>query len=114
MIMWTLDQALSLIRKNQQTFMEAGWFIALAGGVLNKGESVHDLDLVAVPMKTGKNHLVDLHNTLTYIGWTRTHEAEQMREHWKSKGSPDGKYVEVYQTDDGRRVDVIVAYLEGT
>jgi hypothetical protein len=111
--MWTLQQALDLVRSIQPTLVANGWFVALAGGVLNKGHSEHDLDLVLVPMKTGKTDLVELHCVLSgYLG-TRTHEAEQMREHWKSKGSPDGKYVEVYRTDDGKRVDVVVAYPEG-
>lgn len=110
--MWTQVEALRLIRSIQPPLMGAGWFVALAGGVLNKGYSEHDLDLVFVPMKTGKTDLVELHRVLSgYLG-TRTHEAEQMREHWKAKGSPDGKYVEVWRTDDGKRVDVIVAYPE--
>jgi len=111
--MWTLDKALQLVRNLQPHLMEVGWFAALAGGVLNKGYSEHDLDLVLVPMKTDSTDIGSLHQVLHFVGWERTHEAEEMREHWKAKGSPDGKFVEVYRTVSGRRVDVIVAYPEG-
>ena len=45
---WTLDEALYLIRQIQPLVMEAGYYLALGGGVPNKGESHSDLDLVAV------------------------------------------------------------------
>lgn len=111
--MWNRSSALSLIWRLQPKLMENGWFVALAGGVLNKGYSGHDLDLVAVPMKTHATDLQKLHEVLVSCDLERTHDAETMREHWKSKGSPDGKYVEVYKNIEGKRVDIIVAYPEG-
>jgi len=47
--MWALDNALTFIRSNQPAAMDAGYYLALAGGVLNKGFSTNDLDVVAVP-----------------------------------------------------------------
>lgn len=47
---WTLDLALSFIRERQPNTMAAGYYLALAGGVLNTGSSKADLDLVVVPM----------------------------------------------------------------
>jgi hypothetical protein len=50
LIMWLLDDALLLIRSiRTQCMDETGYYLALAGGVLNTGQSVRDLDLVAVP-----------------------------------------------------------------
>lgn len=46
---WTLDSALSWIRERQPAVMAAGWYMALAGGVLNNGSSRKDLDLVLMP-----------------------------------------------------------------
>lgn len=46
---WALKDALVLIRDIQTEAMELGYYIALAGGVLNEGFSENDLDLVAVP-----------------------------------------------------------------
>lgn len=49
--MWTIEEALTLIRNNQQACMKSGYYIALAGGVLNKGYSVSDLDLLLMPRR---------------------------------------------------------------
>lgn len=49
MATWTLDDAVTLIRSVQPAVMQAGYYMALAGGVLNKGTSLTDLDLVIVP-----------------------------------------------------------------
>lgn len=46
---WTLATARTFISKLQRPCMESGYYIALAGGVLNRGHSNNDLDLVAVP-----------------------------------------------------------------
>lgn len=48
-IIWSLDRALSFIRGIQPQCEENGYYIALAGGVLNNGESYNDLDLVLMP-----------------------------------------------------------------
>jgi len=37
--------------------MAAGYYLALAGGVLNNGYSDNDLDLVAVPRTEDSNHM---------------------------------------------------------
>lgn len=112
-MMWTLDSALAFIRSIQGDMMARGWFVALAGGCLNKGNSNHDLDLVAVPMKTYATDLEALHDVLRSHKLRRTHTWQMMIEHWSTKGRPDKKYVEVYFTDDHKRVDIIVAYPEG-
>jgi hypothetical protein len=46
---WEMVDALALVRANQNACMRAGYYLALAGGVLNTGYSLSDLDLVAVP-----------------------------------------------------------------
>jgi len=46
--MWTIDEALEFIREHQSKCVELGYHIALAGGVLNKGYSNNDLDLILI------------------------------------------------------------------
>ncbi len=46
---WSMDEALGLIRRIQPDCMENGYYLALGGGVLNKGYSDKNLDLVAMP-----------------------------------------------------------------
>lgn len=48
--MWTLDEAVKLIRNLQPKAHKLGYHLALAGGVLNNGTSDKDLDILAVPM----------------------------------------------------------------
>ena len=48
--MWTLDEALALVRSLQPLANREGYHIALGGGVLNKGLSFHDVDLYFLPM----------------------------------------------------------------
>jgi len=55
---WTLEGALVLIRELQPNAMKAGYYLALAGGVLNSGASTNDLDLVAVPRTTNGTPLL--------------------------------------------------------
>ena len=46
--LWTLDTAVAFVREHQPHVMHLGYYIALGGGVLNKGWSDNDLDLVVV------------------------------------------------------------------
>lgn len=49
-MMWTLDQGVELVRKIQPDIHKLKYHVALAGGVLNKGCSDKDIDLVFVPL----------------------------------------------------------------
>ena len=51
----SIDRALILIRDIQPSCMNSGYYIALAGGVLNNGYSKSDIDLVAMPMSDEKS-----------------------------------------------------------
>lgn len=48
--MWTLDDALKVIREAQPIIKEFNYHLALAGSVLNNGFSNNDLDIVALPL----------------------------------------------------------------
>ena len=56
---WSLTSALNYIRALQPRVMEVGWCLTLAGGVLNKGHSDNDLDLLLYP-RTQASRVVDL------------------------------------------------------
>jgi len=58
---WELLMALDLIRRYQAQVKKLGFHICLAGGVLNKGWSEKDLDLVFLPLTNlGKPDLAPL------------------------------------------------------
>lgn len=48
--MWTLDQALDLIRDLQPDVRALSYHVTLGGGVLNTGQSEKDLDLWFIPL----------------------------------------------------------------
>jgi len=66
MSVWKLDEALKIIRNLQPETRKFGYHLCLGGGVLNKGESNKDLDLVFVPLDNGKPSNPD--GLLEYLG----------------------------------------------
>lgn len=51
---WNLEEGLSLVRAIQPGAKGYGFHVALAGGVLNKGTSDKDIDLVFLPFNNKK------------------------------------------------------------
>lgn len=100
--MWTLNRALGLIRGTYPHAAGAGWYLCLGGGVLVKGYSDHDLDIIAIPHYGAK--LDDLYTVLRDRKWVQKRTAEQMRASWKE---PDKKHVEEWEWA-GKRIDLIV------
>ncbi len=64
----TIDDALHLVRSIQDKVMASGYYLALAGGCLNKGVSTNDIDLVAVPRDSTSDHC-NLYLALHTAGW---------------------------------------------
>ena len=52
----TLEDALEIIRYMQPLAKECNYYLALAGGVLNKGYSRNDLDIIAVPATSDNDY----------------------------------------------------------
>lgn len=49
----TLEDSAQIVSDLQESCMSLGYYLALAGGTLNKGYSSNDVDLVAVPRTSG-------------------------------------------------------------
>lgn len=117
-IMWGMHEALNLIREIQPTVHKMQYHVALAGGVLNKGFSRKDLDLVFIPL-TNENRpeLAEL------TGWlfntfgepkdnltdpnpcvSLRYQASYMFGVNEIRSTPDVNYREIVQ----RRIDVFV------
>jgi hypothetical protein len=106
-IIWGLDEALELVRSMQSALRPLGYHVALAGGVLNKGFSQKDLDLVFLPLTNDVappveplfNHLLTIFEPPYDNEWPISHEP-----------NPYSCYRKQYQmTHQGRRVDLFVA-----
>lgn len=52
---WTLTEGVELIRAAQPFARHAGYHLGIAGGVLNKGYSNHDLDIVVMPLNSNEH-----------------------------------------------------------
>ncbi len=105
---WTLAQAQELIRTLDKYAAETGWHFALAGGVLRNGSSNHDLDLIAYPRTSTDSSREKLRQLLEDCNMWLRMDVKEMHGHWKAKGSKDRKHVEVWQTYDGKRVDLFI------
>lgn len=108
MSLWTLDQAISLVRQMEAAFVPVGWHCALAGGVLHRGSSEHDLDVIAYPHCKPDADLTTLTTALVSIKMRPWCSREEMIAYWRSKGGRDTKHVEVWVAPGGGRVDLLV------
>lgn len=109
-VMWSLQEALDLIHRIQEPANQAGWYVALAGGVLNKGYSYHDLDLVLVPMDCNQLGTWNMGYVMRDVKATYVRNSEDMLSSWRSRGSNDSKFVEHWDIG-GRRIDLIYTFL---
>lgn len=107
---WTLAQAQKLVQRLHDPLATVGWSVGITGGVLFKGRSTHDLDLILYPLDS-ENHRPK--GSARYIlgQWAnlrRIHHRHVIRMSWaKRSNSDDDKFVEVYEDNKKRRVDVM-------
>ncbi len=120
---WELDEALAFLRRLERHMKPRGFHVALTGGVLRKGRSKKDLDVVLYP-RTKLSDGDFSHPAHALVSWRdlaadalrdfglrRTHTAERLQQIWLAKGSADKKHVEVWVRGRGRRmqrVDVML------
>ncbi len=104
--MWDLVEAVSFIRKLALPLERQGWGVALAGSVLKKGFSRHDLDVVVFPRSTEDVDVDLVYAVLKQAGMARKYDVETVHAAWRRKGSLDTKHVEVWETAMLERVDI--------
>lgn len=105
---WTLPEALVTVRALERRVRPLGYFTGLTGGVLYRGSSKKDLDVILCPLNASAE--VDhgpAYDAMRSLGWVRTADADRVRRVWRAAGSTDTKHVEVWLTADRRRVDVM-------
>ena len=99
--MWTLNEGIAEAQLLDPLLRPHNAFVALTGGVLHRGSSTKDLDLVIIPLK----------NRLTlrqYIKISKILSKRYNKLHHVVNTAKygDDKYVEVYYTHDKKRIDV--------
>ncbi len=107
---WTLEEALEFIRVIEPIFADVGWHVGLTGSVLYKGVSDHDLDVIVFPHSTAIASKDALLEALKRAEMRPQFSREAVLNHWRTKGSNDDKWVEVWivkaERWRGRRVDL--------
>lgn len=107
--MWTLDETLTFIRQIQPDLQREGYAAALGGGVLNRGVSENDLDLIIYPLDTMKQDRERVNSVLEQHGLTLKVPLHKVRYHWVYRfKSHDQKHVEKWETSEGKKVDVFL------
>ena len=109
---WTLEDGLDMARQLRRVAAGYGWHVAIGGGVVHRGWSNKDLDLVMFPhdstRETFNTRMIgDIGSILSKSGWELYRTVGEMHSYWETKGSKDRKWVEVWKTPDGKRVDLI-------
>jgi hypothetical protein len=95
--MWTLEEGLEVVRLLQPGAAERGFNLSLGGGVLNKGTSLHDLDIVAAPAKDAKP------DVNTFLLWLSEGLAIGKLRPWNS-----AMLVVTFMDDRGRKIDFFI------
>jgi len=108
---WSMFDAQTLVRDLEPHLNEVGFTAAVGGSVLRKGVSINDLDLILFPLSRYElqvTGVTPLWEKLESLGWTLVVTADAVHAAWRKEGSLDNKHVEVWNTPDGKRVDVFL------
>lgn len=97
---WTLDEALTLIRQYQYGFHSLKFHVALGGGVLNNGTSIHDLDLYVLPFDNEK----ETKSIIPLIKSIFEHRESLLEPHYTSNVF---RHKDIYEYH-GKRIDIFI------
>lgn len=92
--MWALEEVQNIFWDLERIAKREGYLIALYGGVLTKGFSEHDLDLIAVPYVEQPHYLINELCAYFKAQVIDTYESYL------------GHYAMVLQTEEGRIIDI--------
>lgn len=98
---WDLTEALDFIRKLQARLQRSGYLVALGltGGVLNRGASFSDLDIIVYPLKTQEATFAP-GDLLYFLGQPKVFTKHKFVTHYHEG---DDKLVAVCQLNEPRK-----------
>jgi hypothetical protein len=100
MPLWTLEQACLFCARLHEHLILFGYDIGLAGGVLLRGKSEKDIDIIIYPLKKISSNFNAMRASLPDFG------LKFVRLPNENLGYPDdGKHVEVWEFE-GKRIDL--------
>lgn len=104
--MWKLGEAIDFVRNLEKKIEPIGFHCTLCGSIFHEGKSDNDLDIIIYPHSSGQMDISMLKKALEEFGLIRRASRGTVARIWESKGSDDMKNVEVYRTEDNRKVDI--------
>lgn len=103
---WDLAEGVALLRHLWEPLKAVGYLPALTGGVIVRGHSSHDVDLVIYPWSSARQDRAALFAALAGAGLELVVDRETVHESWRGRGLEDRKDVTVHLWQ-GKRVDII-------
>lgn len=104
---WTIDDAIQFCRSLEKVITPVGFHVGLRGGVLIRGKSDRDLDLVIYPRDSSDVRLDRLHDRLRAFGMKQVESTAQVHSRWQARGTTDRKAIEIWEIG-GRKVDLLI------
>jgi len=103
---WTLEEASAFTNALHQK-LQPHYCVGLTGSVLYRGKGKYDLDVIVFPSKSQHWSFEELYSLLKAAGMQQLRDVTAVRREWARKyGSHDRKHVEIWQTAEGKRVDL--------
>ena len=103
-VVWRLDEAVEFVSRLAKKLRDVNYHVGITGGVLHRGLSHNDLDIIIYPASTAEMSQDDVEKILRRLG-TRIYDRKHVRDTWAAQGSRDEKHVEVWEFG-GKRVDI--------
>lgn len=99
-VVWTIEEGISYVRKVEDHLRDQGFHAALSGGVLWKGSSTKDLDIILYPHTSDGSPFLEglepLMSGLIDVPWRAVDHEEYGDSKRVMKGTVGGKIVDFF------------------
>jgi hypothetical protein len=89
--------------------VSCGFSLAITGGILRNGSSTHDVDFMLYPLQSTDVHkpeaIAKVKQAMFDFGIKPVFDRTSVTARWRSRGSKDQKWVEVWDWN-GLRIDI--------
>ena len=112
--LWSMEQAIDLVKKLDPAIRLVGFTVGITGGVIIKGYSDKDLDLIIYPMNVTEYSTSAVKKVfIEQFKWKLKFPTHILLKSWEDRkiqpnnGGTDFKHVEVWETEDHKRIDIM-------
>lgn len=106
-IIWNIEQGLTYIREIEQQSFDLHYNLSLGGGVMVRGQSSHDLDIICTPANgTFDADANTYNNFITWLGTLARAEGSPLEVGWWNGTTKKACFNDRY----GRKIDWFVGF----